>query len=166
MLGLEKFFERSYFGKNDFPGGVSPALRGKAGWRFVGGMGSAVGAYIATEGAKEYIAANNLNPDNLSPFEYGAIYHTGNELEGFFHAYASALVLDYLFPRMSNKLKIGVASSLSLASVVAAELKQISGVPDPADIPGGLLGIGLFVGTSLLARRIIKKGSNRQISKW
>lgn len=134
--------------------------------------GTALSALVAdiTTLSLEQAAKQSHAVIPINSMQYGLTYHSGDYVNGYLDAIVPAMILGHLASNMSYKKRLAISAGISTASVLLAEVPQLSGFrpdavngftlfghADLADIPAGILGVMAFVGSTLFAGKTYQK---------
>lgn len=160
----------TFTNKSDRKGGYSFYNQKAMPLAIIGGTAlSAFVADIATL-SLEYTAKQSHAIIPTNSLQYGLTYHSGDYVNGYLDAIVPAVILGYIASNMSYKKRLAISAGISTASVLLAEIPQLSGFrpdaingfmlfgrADLADIPAGILGVMAFTGSTLLAGKMYHK---------
>src|SRR5258706_4859565 len=154
--------ESIYLDVDDSVDSIPNTIRRKAAVINLIGLGTSIFAGGATISSQRLIE-ENVGPKLLNPLEYGAMYHTGDFMNGFENAYFAAMAFGILAPKLPYKVKTILAVAISTALLALAEIPSIHppilGTADIGDIPAGIIGLALFARTSIYSNRTIRRKS-------
>lgn len=102
-----------------------------------------------------YLRETSVKPD--SPM-FSILQNSGDVFDGYFIAMGAYHLLTIISRgKISEKVRLGLAFGTSCAIVIGTEAGLLfHGAPgaDLKDIPGGIIGAGLFVGSHLVGNRV------------
>lgn len=89
-----------------------------------------------------------------NPNLYDFLAHMGDTWEGYAYSFFIYNALTFTFPRIPEKIRLGVAIVATNAVIAAYESGMLNSKnPDGWDIPAGVLGSAIYLGTHYLSKR-------------
>ncbi len=115
--------------------------------------------HIHPEANFENIISQSYNAQaKVSGLPKEILQHAGDFWEGYIYPFVLYNTINFLFPKMSEKVKLGISLGLSNLFIAAVESGLVTGQkPDYADIPAGLLGSLAYLGIHSIGKNIGKK---------
>ena len=114
----------------------------------------------------ENIISRSYNaPIEVSGLSKEILQHVGDFWEGYIYPFILYNSLSFLFPKMSERTKLGISLGLTNLVIAAVESGFVTGQkPDYADIPAGVIGSLAYAAVHYLGKNIANKISTTKTS--
>ena len=155
---------KNYYRVNDENLNKAPLIR----FLTNGGVQQLTNVYETWRISSRHTLIVSPTPPDTESLGYRFLDNTGDIFNGYLNSFLTYYAIGLLTPRLSDRIRSGISFIVGAGSIILVETRPtplIMGRPDEFDIPAGIVGAVLFLGTNYVGRRLADRFVQRQINQ-